>query len=164
VRKLLVGFVTASVTVALATSGVEAREALSGGPSRQLRNQVVRYRVTTTCRRAFLRSNPGGPTTALWPQTKTVHGGSVSFVKTVRPRAAFRQFTVVARCNNRKGRRIGTTRLTVVPVLAHTGVPILPLALLATGLLGAGGLLLLAGRRRPRAPSYSARGSGTRWP
>lgn len=163
-RKLLVGFVMASVALALLGSAADAAEGLRRERSRQVRNRSVTYHVTTDCRRVYLRSNPGGSRTALVPQTKTVHGGSVTFVKTVRSRAAFKTFKVVARCNGRRGRTIGTVRLTVTRGLAHTGWPILPQVLLAAGLLGTGGLLLLLGRRRRfgQASSWAGAPGGRR--
>jgi hypothetical protein len=86
------------------------------------------------------------------PQTKTVHGGSVSFYRIVRSKAAYKRFFVRAYCGNHNGRMIGTVSLTVtkgpIQSLSGTGLPILPLLLLAAAAFGAGSLLLLAGRRR----------------
>ena len=163
-RKLLVGFVILSVALALPGTVVNAAQGLTGGPARQVRGGAVRYRATTSCHTVYLRSNPGGSTTALVPQTKTVHGGSVSFYRVVRAKAAFKKFSVVAYCSNRSGKRIGTISLTVTKGTARrlsgTGLPILPQVLLAVVSLGAGSLLLLAGRRRrfENLGSWRARG------
>jgi hypothetical protein len=152
VRKLLVGIVMTSLVLALAGPTADAAGGLSG-TSQHVRGEKVKYTATTSCRRVYLRSDPGGPHTAIYPQTKTVHGGSVTFVRVVRSgvdlrKVSSKKFTIRARCNNRKGRTIGTVRLTVKRRLAFTGLPVLPQALLAVGLLGTGGLLLLLGRRR----------------
>jgi hypothetical protein len=159
VRKLLIGFVTASVALAFLGSAADAREGIRRSRSSAARGATVRYTVTTSCPRVFLRSHPGGPHTALVPQTRSVSGGSVRFTKTVRKQAAItkrnKPFKVAAYCVNRNGqvvRTVATTKLRVTPGIAFGGAPILPQMLLAVGLLGTGGLLLLLGRRRRLRP------------
>jgi hypothetical protein len=147
VRKLLAGLVMACVALGLVAPPADARESLRAHQTRQARGRDVTYSGTTSCRRVYLRSNPGGSRTALVPQTRTVRNGRFSITTRVRARAAKRRFTVVARCNNARGRLIGRTRL-VVGNIAFGGAPVLPQLLLGTGLLAAGGLLLLVGRRR----------------
>jgi hypothetical protein len=167
-RKLVVGFVIASVGLAVPGTWVDAAQGLKGGPSKQVRGGKVTYTVTTSCRRVYLRSNPGGSRTALVPATRLVSGGSVTISRNVRSKAAFKKFSVVAYCNGKRGKKLGTVKLTVRQRLAHTGLPILPQVLLAAGLLGTGGVLLLAGRRRRlgavggHAPGYQAGTPGGR--
>ncbi len=158
-RKLLVGFVIASVALAFVGSAADAREGIRRSHSSRARGATVRYTVTTSCRKVLLRSHPGGSHTALVPLTRTVSGGSVTFKETVRKKAAItkpkKPFKVAAYCLNRNGQRtrtIATTKLRVTRGIAFGGAPILPQVLLAAGLLGTGGLLLLLGRRRRLGP------------
>src|SRR5512132_1916087 len=95
-RKLVVGFVIASVGLAVPGTWVDAAQGLKGGPSKQVRGGKVTYTVTTSCRRVYLRSNPGGSRTALVPATRLVSGGSVTISRNVRSKAAFKKFSVVA--------------------------------------------------------------------
>ncbi len=163
-RKLLAGLVVASVALALPGSAADAREGIRRSLSSQGRGGQVTYTVTTTCPFVFLRSHPGGPHTALKKMTKQVFGGSVIFNATVRTRATItkdkkpykKPFKVAAYCrktrHGRNVRTIATTKLHVTPHIAYGGAPILPQVLLAAGLIGTGGLLLLLGRRRRLGP------------
>jgi hypothetical protein len=164
VRKLLVGLVVASVALALLGSAADAREGIRRSVSSQGRGGPVTYTVTTTCPFVFLRSHPGGPHTALEKMTKRVFGGSVTFSENVRTHATVtkdkkpykKPFKVAAYCKKkRRGRivrTIASTKLHVTSQIAFGGAPILPQLLLAAGLIGTGGLLLILSRRRRLGP------------
>jgi hypothetical protein len=151
VRKVLVVLVVAVVGVLLAATAVEARESLRTNQRQRDRGQTVTYSGTTSCRSVYLYSSPGGRRTALNPQIKRVRGGRFTFRKVVRSNAAFRSYSVRARCDNRRGRLIGARGLRVERLAVSGGPPVLPQLLLGLGLLEAGGIMI-AISRRPRFP------------
>jgi hypothetical protein len=166
VRKVLVVLVVAVVVVLLAATTVEARDSLRASNRRRDRGDTVTYSGTTSCRSVYLYSSPGGRRTALNPQRKRVVGGRFTFRKVVRRNAAYRGYSVRARCNSRRGRLIGARGLRVGRLAVSGGLPVLPQLLLGLGLVEAGGILIAISRRprfpKPRPRVVRANASGAR--
>lgn len=147
-RKLLMALVAVAVGLVVTASAVEAREQVTVKRKTYARDDIVTFQGRALCPLVYIYSVPGGSRRALKPQRKQVRDRKFTFKRVVQPNAAFRSHRVAVRCTGRKGRLIGRVRLTVGRLPTSGGPPILAKVLLGTGLVGAGGLMLVAGRRR----------------
>jgi hypothetical protein len=148
VRKLLMALVAVAVGLLVTASAVEAREQVTVKRKTYARDDVVTFQGRALCPLVYIYSVPGGSQRALKPQRKRVRDRKFTFTRVVQRNAAFRSHWVAVRCTGRNGRLIGRVQLKVGRLPTSGAPPILPKVLLGTGLIGVGGVMLVAGRRR----------------
>jgi hypothetical protein len=148
------------VTIAFSCLGAQVAEAgelwVRDKDNPAVEGQKVHIAGRTGCKgRVWIRSTTWKPgklkRKAISRKHPRVRNGSFKATAYVRRDAVYdnRQHTYLLRSRCNDGTKSGETHLTVLP---FTGLPVLPQALVAMGLIG-GGVALVRGGRRPRRPA-----------